>query len=154
MWPDWRFAKSIRLPHEAYDNQDATFHLVCSAQIGSVPFRNKALGDETWRTLLNELERDRVVLVAACLMPDHLRVVARPREANLADWFAEFKSLTTRRAWRFGKRGGLWQPSFYDRRLYGGQVGEVIAYVLRNPEDAGLVDNMNRWPWVDAWVGD
>ncbi len=152
--PDWRFAKSIRLPHEAYDNQDATFHLVTSAAIGTVPFRDHRVGNAVWRTLLTELERDSAVLVAACLMPDHLHVVARPRAANLADWFGEFKSLTTRRAWRFGRRGSLWQPSFYDRRLYAGQVAAVVAYVVRNPEVAGLVKDGKEWPWVAAWAAE
>ncbi|MEX0784164.1 MAG: transposase [Dehalococcoidia bacterium] len=154
MWPDWRFAKSTRLPREAYDNQDASFHLVTAAAVGSAPFRDARMGNEVWRLLLNELDRDSVVLVAACLMPDHLHVVARPRTANLADWFGEFKSLTTRKAWRLGRRGAVWQPSFYDRRLYGGQVGAVVAYVLRNPEEANLVEDMSEWPWVEAWVSD
>ncbi len=47
----------------------------------------------------------------------------------------------------------LWQPSFYDVRQYTSrQVEAVIKYVVRNPVDAGLVDDASEWPWV--WVSE
>ncbi len=152
MQPDWRFAKSIRLPPEAYENRDATFHVVVSSQVGNTPFSG-LFGDAFWDNLLGQRETGRVVLYAACLMPDHLHLLASPGTESLLAWVDAFKTFTTTISWRYGNHGPLWQPSFYDRQMRSArQFGAVLSYIARNPETAGLVENAFDWPWLEVWA--
>ncbi len=97
-----------------------------------------------------ERARDAVQLIAACLMPDHFHAVVRPSRQAIVPWVNSFKSITTRASWRAGWRGGIWQPSFYDRRIRDSEFSETLAYVVMNPVVAGLAEEWVAWPWV--WV--
>lgn len=148
-----QFPKTIRLPHEAYSNTDAVFHVVVSALPGMTPFEDTALGDVVWAVVLGEESRTAVKVSAACLMPDHLHVLVSPRDKSIIRWMNDFKSLTTQISKGFRPQRFLWHPSFYDRRLRDvAEFESAMGYVLKNPSIAGLVDSDEDWPWVGSWV--
>ncbi|MGH2609532.1 MAG: transposase [Tepidiformaceae bacterium] len=153
---DVPFPKKHRLPLEAYAERDRVFHFTVDAAIGEQPFTNRWLSDQIWRNLDGQRKTGRVVLYAACLMPDHLHLVLSAGNESIITWLQAFKSYTTRFWWKTGRRGSLWQDSSWDRavRTSRGDFGKVIAYVTRNPVAGGLVEEWDRWPWVAVWVGE
>ncbi len=150
-----RIPKSIRLAHEAYAETESIFHVVFHAMPDTTPFRAPNVGSLVWGLLTNERERGAIELIAACLMPDHLHVVASPRGRDLIRWANGFKSYSTRVAWTAGSRTAVWQPSFYDRRLRDErELESAVDYVVRNPAVAGLIRDGEVWPWVASWLGE
>lgn len=141
-----RYGRPIRLSPEAYANPDNIFHVVIRthAQVGVLPL---LVRNAIWDSLLAELPHGWVTMHAAVLMPDHAHLVLAPANLDIVAWVARWKSLSTRRSWTAGHRGTVWQRRFYDRALRGEEEFEVaMAYVLRNPADAGLVEEAAEWP--------
>jgi len=86
-------------------------------------------------------------LIAWCVMPNHVHVVARLMPgANLATVLKAWKHFSARAANQaLGRRGAFWQREYYDRLIRDEQeLHRAIRYVVENPVKAGLKD----WPWV------
>ncbi|MCK9518317.1 MAG: transposase [Dehalococcoidia bacterium] len=148
-----RFPKPIRLPRESYENPENVFHLVIRTFPETLPFRGSTLNSAVWDRLLDQDGRRGIELLAACLMPDHLHLLAKPAGTNIIDWLGALKSVTTRIAWQSGWHGRLWQPSFWDRRIRDEREWEsTLFYVRRNPVEAGLVADESDWPWLGIWL--
>ncbi|MCC7363734.1 MAG: transposase [Dehalococcoidia bacterium] len=143
------FRKSIRLAPEAYSNPDNIFHVTVRAAIGSAPFADARFADVAWRQLFDP-RYDTLIILAACIMPDHVHLVIRTatRTTSLVTWLSGWKSRTTLACRAAGFRGTLWQPSFWDRVVRPGELDDVIAYVVRNPVAAGLVADSGDWRWT------
>ncbi|MFN8615782.1 MAG: transposase [Dehalococcoidia bacterium] len=141
-----RYGRPIRLSPEAYANSDNIFHTVIRThpEVGILP---SAVRNPIWDSLLAEVPLGLVTLHAAVLMPDHIHLIVAPANLDLVGWIARWKSLSTRAAWTANHRGTVWQRRFYDRALRGEEeFGIAWAYVLRNPVDAGLVEEEDEWP--------
>ena len=145
------FPKRIRPPPDAYDRLGRTFHVTIRALAETAPFRHAALAHDTWNTVLHQTDRGQVLVLAACLMPDHLHIVVVVIDGDLPQWVASFKQFTTRQSWRHGRHGSLWQPSFHDRAIHEGEAEDVVTYVCYNPVEAGLVAVPEDWPWLGVW---
>jgi REP element-mobilizing transposase RayT len=90
-------------------------------------------------------------LVAWCIMPSHVHVVARLFPgADLATVLKTWKQFVAKAANHvLGKSGRFWQREYYDRLIRDErEYCRAIQYVLDNPVKAGLKD----WPWV--WSAD
>jgi REP element-mobilizing transposase RayT len=150
-WSDKRpFPRHPRLPADAYVNREATFHIVMRAFPETTPFTGP-LRDAIWAFLAQMDSRPDLVPIAACLMPDHLHLLAKPGVADLRDRIAAVKSYTTTLARPFTIRR-LWQPSFYDHRIRDEQEFEsVLHYVRYNPVQAELVSEPEEWPFTKIW---
>lgn len=112
------------------------------------PFEG-ARGQGAWDALLGERERPSIELLAACLMPDHLHVVAKPAERSIVAWLGSFKSYTTKVVRDAGGARFTWQPSFHDRVIRNpAELEATLRYVMENPMRAGLVAEGEQWPWV------
>ena len=147
------YRKRIRLPVSAYADPDNVFHVTIRAAIGEVPFGNRTLGDQVWAELDYRRLAGSASVDAACLMPDHLHIVISLRSANVISWVQAFKSFTTPMWWAAGRRGSLWQPSFYDVAIRTrAQDLAAVTYVANNAEAAGLVSTGTEWPWEGLWV--
>ena len=145
--------KTIRLPHDAYGNTEAAFHIVIRAMTNTTPFIDRELGDAVWAVVEQQSERAMVQIHTACLMPDHLHLVISPRAQDIIKWANSFKSFTTRVSWSFRSKSALWQPGYYDRRLRDdAEFESALAYVMRNPVDAGLVGEEAEWVWSGLWL--
>ncbi len=146
-----RFPKKIRRPLEHYAERELRFHLVFGShpEVGEFggPFR-----DAAWQAVLDERERGRVELFAACLMPDHLHLLVRPDAVDVIRFVDAWKSWTTRLAWDHGYRGAVWQPGMWDRTVRSPEdFDRTVEYIVANPVAAGLVERVEEWPWTWAY---
>ncbi len=95
----------------------------------------------------------RVVVLAYCLMPNHVHLVAQlPDEAGFSAsrMMQRLKGRTAVVANRLlGLQGQpFWQHESYDHVVRDGKEQErIIAYVLNNPVKAGLVEEWTQWPY-------
>ncbi len=102
---------------------------------------------------INALAELRVVVLAYCLMPNHVHLVAQlPDEATFsaARMMQRLKGRTAVAANRLlGLQGQpFWQHESYDHVVRDGKEQErIIAYVLNNPVKAGLAENWSQWPY-------
>jgi putative transposase len=148
-----RLPKRIRLAHETYADNEAVFHVVFRAAFGEVPFRTAQIRDAVWDLVINEHDRGNVRIYAACLMADHFHCLVSPRNRDIIKWVDGFKSFSTRVSQRHRPQRILWQPGFYDRRIRDeAEFAAAVEYIVRNPVDAGLVEDSIDWPWSAAWV--
>jgi putative transposase len=93
-----------------------------------------------------------VRVLAWCLMPNHVHLVAVPKtEDGLARALGEAHRRYTRRInFREGWRGHLWQERFFSCVLDRPHALAAARYVERNPVRAGLVKRAWQWPWSSA----
>ncbi len=86
---------------------------------------------------------DRYDLGAWCVMPNHVHMILAPKEGeSLADILHSIKRFSAREANKvLGREGAFWQKESYDHIIRSEEeFGKQTAYVLGNPEKAGLVD--------------
>jgi putative transposase len=90
-------------------------------------------------------------LLAYCIMPNHVHLVITlgRNDISLYKVLQSLKRFTAREANKILSRGGaFWQHESYDHVVRDGkELLRVIAYVVRNPEKAGLVDTREAWRW-------
>jgi putative transposase len=108
---------------------------------------------EVYLALLRSAARHaRLRILAYCLMPNHIHLVAVPDEPD---------SLATalRRAHgryavylnaRRGRTGHLWQNRFYSCALDATHLSVALRYVERNPLRAALAERIEQYPWSSA----
>ena len=148
-----RYSKKIRLPREAYANPDLRFHIVMRThpEVGNLP---TSVRDVIWGSVIEQASSARIQLLAACLMADHLHMLAGPGDLDIIAFCDAWKSWSTRLAWGAGHRGQLWQPSMYDVAIRDERQFENAAlYVVDNPVRAGLCRTAAEWPhaWAYWW---
>ena len=78
------------------------------------------------------------------LMPDHLHMlVGISSDANLSKLIRDFKRIAARK----GKIE--WQRNFFDHRLrHDESETEKYEYIRQNPVRAGLIREIDIWPYV------
>jgi len=94
----------------------------------------------------------KVRILAYCLMPNHVHLVAVPREARgLARAIGGAHRRYTRRInFRKRWRGYLWQGRFGSCVMDRKHCLAAARYIERNPVRAGLVTRAWKWPWSSA----
>jgi putative transposase len=93
-----------------------------------------------------------VDIIAYCLMPNHVHLVAVPRRAEgLRKALAEtHRRYTLRINERNGWTGYLWQGRFNSCPMDERHLVAAVRYVERNPVRAGLARHAWNWPWSSA----
>lgn len=94
-------------------------------------------------------------LHAFSIMPNHVHLVCTPLEKpdgtyhSLTAILHSLKRYTAREANRLlGRQGAFWQAESYDHVVRDEkEFRRIIAYVLNNPVQAGLVSTGEEWPW-------
>lgn len=86
---------------------------------------------------------------AYCLMPNHVHVIATPRDASgLRRTFADLHRRYTRAInARNGWTGHLWQARFGSVPMDEDHLAAALRYVSLNPVRAHLVERAEDWPW-------
>ncbi len=89
-------------------------------------------------------------LFAYCLMPDHLHLLVAPKNSktSVSEFVRHFKSRT---AFVFKAQGGgqLWQRGFYDHIVRKSEDLQTVAnYIVYNPVRKGLVESVDKYPYV------
>lgn len=117
--------------------------------------------DADYRSYLNLVAKRKtetgVGIWAYCLMPNHVHVVAVPREnQGLAKLFGVAHHRYSKRVnAKYGWSGHLWQERFYSVVMDESHALAAIRYVELNPVRAGLCHKPELWPWssVHAHLG-
>ena len=93
-----------------------------------------------------------VEIWAYCLMPNHVHLIATPRDTQaLARAVGEAHRRYTRAVnFAQGWRGYLWQGRFASMVLDGAHLHAAVRYVEQNPVRAGLCRQAWRYPWSSA----
>ena len=102
---------------------------------------------------LFHFDGQRYLLLAWCIMPNHVHVVIETREGfPLPDILHSWKSFTANQANRIlHRRGEFWQREYLDRYIRNAEhYQQVIAYIEENPVKAGLARVKTDWPWSSA----
>jgi putative transposase len=90
-------------------------------------------------------------LLAYCIMPNHVHLVVTLERTDISLYkvLHSLKRFTGREANKIlSREGAFWQHESYDHVVRDGkELLRVIAYVLGNPEKAGLVDTWEAWRW-------
>lgn len=120
-------------------------HVVQRVRPGLGLFGDEADYAEYRDILLHNLEG--VELVSACLMPDHVHLIAIPKEG---DGLARMMGETRRLFARYKGLGpqGLWRGRYQSCPLDQAHAQAALAYVSFNPVRAGLVRDPAQWPWL------
>ena len=120
---------------------------------------------EVWEIILRVLKRlDQWTTLAAIVMPDHLHLLMSPldRESSVAAyskwfkrWFGEEYCRPSVSDGRDTAQTWKWQEGCFDRLLRSDEsLSEKWAYLRENPVRAGLVGNVDDWPYQYACTGD
>lgn len=99
--------------------------------------------------------RERFDILAYCLMPDHVHLVATGCEvdSDLRRLMARWKQATGF-AWSHLGRGRLWQEGYWDRLArFDEPIAEMERYVRDNPVRAKLVTKAADYPLIGSIVG-
>lgn len=141
-----------RLEASPPDDRLVAAEVTLDAGLGS-----RALADarvaQTVESAVGHFDGQRYRLLAWCVMPSHVHVVAAQVEGwSLASVVHAWKSFTANVANRhLGRSGRFWAPDYFDRALRDeAQVEAALAYVEANPVAAGLCGDPFEWPWSSA----
>jgi putative transposase len=120
-------------------------HVVQRVRPGLMLFADDADYIEYRAILLRNLRGVR--LVSACLMPDHVHLIAIP---PTADALARMLGETRRLFARYKGLGpqGLWRGRYQSCPLDEPHARAALAYVSFNPARAGLAHDPAQWPWL------
>ncbi len=102
--------------------------------------------------LIDSCRDAQTVCWAYCLMPNHVHLILVPDEVDgLRNTLAEAHRKYTRMInFRHGWRGHLWQERFHSFPMDEKHLYRATRYVEVNPVRAGLVSNVEDWPWSSA----
>ena len=102
---------------------------------------------------LLHFDGDRYRLLAWCVMPNHVHVVAHFDQAHsLAEVVHSWKSFTASEANRILRRSGaFWVREDWDRFIRDERhLQKTLGYVEANPVTANLVQGPEEWAWSSA----
>jgi REP element-mobilizing transposase RayT len=86
------------------------------------------------------------LVMAVCIMPDHIHLLLAPISENLVDLIGKWKGYTTHLMWKKGYKGKVWQRSFYDHALRKDEdLIKVAEYIVCNPVRKGLVKDWRNY---------
>ncbi|MBS0537976.1 MAG: transposase [Proteobacteria bacterium] len=120
--------------------------------LGACWLREPRIAEVVQNALLH-FDGQRYRLMAWCLMPNHVHVVAEAIDGySLTDVVRGWKSFSARRANEMlGRTGRFWDPDYFDRYMRDEEhLHRTIEYVEHNPVKARLVAATEEWAWSSA----
>jgi putative transposase len=135
----------------SYRGPTRCFVTVC-ARRPQTPFAQHGVAAWLCTQLAPFYERRGFVVLAYCLMPDHVHLLLEgvDESADVIETLRLWKQLT---GFEWKRRTGtqLWQKGFHDRVLRDSDdTRAVVRYMLENPVRAGLVASVRDYPWVGS----
>jgi REP-associated tyrosine transposase len=115
-------------------------------------FMDSAIVERTLSQILKSAAGHQFAITAYCFMPDHVHLLVAGRADN-ADLQRFVKSAKQTSGYIYCQATGaqLWQPSYYDHVLRDDESSLfVIAYILRNPVVAGLVNRCEEYCFLGS----
>ena len=146
-----RLRKRIRLPDAAYRQPGSSWLVTITTAERRSHFADSSLAGATLALLTEEAPRRGLELHLACLMPDHVHLLASVTTGDLVQAIAALKSQSTKVFYGFGGSGHLWQRSFHDQGLRSERAyEETVRYILHNPVVAGLTERWEEYDLIDG----
>jgi len=111
---------------------------------------------ELVQTALLTFDAERYVLIAWCVMPNHVHALLALRAVHRLDRIVHsWKSYTAKEANRLLRRSGpFWAREYFDRFMRDADhLARTAAYIEGNPVRAGLCENIPDWRFSSAWSG-
>jgi putative transposase len=124
--------------------------------------KHNILQEETYSQLvvneLKALDKQMYDLYAFTIMPNHVHILFKPlKDADGVEYsIAKILQNVKGKSARFinlelGRSGKLWQKEYYDHYVRNEtELLNIVRYIVRNPFNAGLVDQPKDWQWT--WV--
>ena len=83
------------------------------------------------------------------IMPDHIHLFVRVgAEQKVSQYIRLMKQVLTKQIRLVAAEERIWQPGFFDHVMRSSEsYTEKWAYVRMNPVRAGLVDDVDQWPF-------
>ena len=128
---------------------DAWYHVMNRGRRGEKVFTNKK-DYLSFIELLEELTEVFHVNVAAyCLMSNHYHLLVQTPDANISRSIRHLNGVYTQRYnRRHGCDGQLFRGRYKSILVESDSYAlELVRYIHRNPMDAGLVDNLQKYQW-------
>jgi putative transposase len=93
-------------------------------------------------------DKNRIVLIAAVVMPDHLHFVLVLKDQSLSKVMHSLKSFTANEINKtLGRKGQLWERQYYEQGIRDERtLLKMVRYCLENPVRKGLVDDFRNYP--------
>jgi len=131
-------------------------YLLTTTTVARTPwFLETELARATCRLMTERKTWGDAHLLCWVLMPDHWHGLVELGERDeLSLVMNRFKSIIGKHARRTGQLHDLWSRGFHDHALRRDEsVQEAASYIVANPMRAGLVDQVNDYPyWNCAWL--
>ncbi len=133
--------------------QFAKFDALLDQAAHGVSWLNKPIIAELVAAEINLLVEVQAVVLAYCLMPNHVHLLVQlPEDVSFsaADMMQRLKGRTALAANKILQLQGqsFWQKESYDHLVRDARERErIVAYILNNPVKAGLVDDWTKWPY-------
>jgi len=146
--PD-RPGRPPRLP-TVFQKYDPPVYFVTICAAGRRRLIANDIVHNAFREFATKAHRERSIAVGRyVLMPDHIHLfVCGPAEFNLSQWVRMLKLALGRKLAELGKQPGFWQRGFFDHLIrHSESYAEKWAYVWQNPVRAGLVAQVEDWPY-------
>ena len=128
---------------------DAWYHVMNRGRRGEGIFTGKN-DYNAFIDLLKELAEDYNVKIAAyCLMSNHYHLLVQTPDANISRSMRHLDGVYTQRFNRTHNFDGQLFRGRYKSILVDGDsyLLELLRYIHRNPLEAGIVDNLNKYNW-------
>jgi putative transposase len=151
----WGRRRSIRLKDFDYTSPGVVYHITIGTPQKQSFFTKPSINQQIIYALKKSTDLYRYQLIAYCLMPDHLHILAQAGEhpKDLREFVRGFKSycsVATRVATKNKLDNKLWQRGFYEHILRKEEnVAETAEYILNNPIRRGLVQDRERYKWCE-----
>lgn len=140
--------RNIRLPKELYENPGQIFSITICTQDRRTIFLNDLWASLILGSIHEGLLAEVTECYARCLMPDHLHLLASPKQGNLAQVIGRWKSFTGHLLRNEGLMGACWQRGFYDHALRKEEdVEKAAEYIVNNPVRKGFVKTWGDYPY-------
>jgi putative transposase len=146
--------KFINLSKSAYRGQQIYFATLCC--FGKRPvFQGPMLCEWLLALLSSESSSNHFSVIAYCLMPDHLHLLAKGLHAS-SDFLHFLKTLKIKSSRTYARQNGeaLWQRRFFDHVLRPSEAVEPFAwYIWLNPVRRELVATTETYAFSGSYSG-
>jgi putative transposase len=94
-------------------------------------------------------QHNRIALIVAVVMPDHLHFIAQLKNTILSKLMHSLKSYTANEINKaLGRTGQVWERQYYERGIRDEEsLIKLAKYCLNNPLRKGLVDDFRKYPY-------
>jgi REP element-mobilizing transposase RayT len=133
--------------------EHAAYHTISVTRGRQRFFADPNDADLVVQAIRHASDRNKTYVLAYAVMPDHLHLLIVPRRPyTVSTLMMEIKRYSAKQInARHGRRGTLWQQSFYDRLVRGdAHLSATIQYIEHNPVAARLAHQPGEYRFSSA----